>query len=162
MTQESWIIHQRSEQKRTNTANYNLGFLSTPKNPCPILTELWIQHNMCKELLQAIYPSAVFINIKNDFLHVRVGSGFIQKCIFNPILRIIWEPTDTFNKISSNQVNTFLESAIQKCRIEKDTELLDQLLEQFDFTLLENLAYTFKPSLPQKLIENQSDMGIDE
>ena len=95
---------------------------------------------------------------------MRVGSGFIQKCIFNPILRIIWEPTETFDRISSNQVNTFLESAIQKCKIEQDIELLDQLIEQFDFTLLEDLAQTFKPILPQNLIENSSDMniGIDE
>ena len=95
---------------------------------------------------------------------MRVGSGFIQKCIFNPILRIAWEPTETFDRISSNQVNTFLESAIQKCKIEQDIELLDQLIEQFDFTLLEDLAQTFKPILPQNLIENSSDMniGIDE
>ena len=157
---ESWAFDQGCIQRQKDTVDYNLGYLSTQKSPCPILQHIWEQSGVfLPDLLTTIYPSAVFINVKNDFLFVRVASGFIQKCIFNPLLRVTWEPAETFDRVSSNQVNDFLTSAITKCKQKNDIQLLDQLLEQFDISHLENLANFFTPPFPQSLIEEITDMG---
>ena len=156
----SWNWDHSCVQRQTNTVDYNIGYLSTKNKPCPILLHLWEESGLNPELLTSVYPEALFVNVRNDFLYVRVATGFIQKCIFNPLLRVTWEPTETFDRVSSSQVNDFLSSAIEKCKRTNDVQLLDQLLEQFDFSHLEQLTNYFTPPFPQSLLEDLTDMTL--